>query len=276
MPGRSRLAGDRSRLLSIEQVPEWLQFNRFVLSGYRPQLNVAGALATFPQLHNESVNVWSHFIPALYFIYMALHPPVTTWIVGFAQWSYVCIFVASTIYHLFMPCCRSRGGYVRLISCDVLGALLSITVSAYSFILYGYRCTPESTVTWCASLFGLSAMAVFLAIVSFEMTVAQRFMMFGVHCVLRLVLSQVILLPKVAAQGITPSYWYHTVSFFVILTGGLFNISRVPERWVNSRLLDYVGNSHNIWHYFCWQSCYMTMLGTVHDSLEWDATDCGW
>jgi hypothetical protein len=196
--------------------------------------------------------------------------------------SIIGIFAASSTYHLMMPCCRSHEGYSRLILCDVMGALCSITTTAYSFILYGYRCTSESTVQAAAVLFGLSAAMCGLAILSLHMSVVQRFKLFGAHCLLRLVVSQWIMVPKILAQGtVSASYVQHTGSFFVILLGGLFNITRIPECWIahrpgTFRLVDIVGNSHNWWHVCCFLSCYMTLLGAYYDDVEYRETRCAW
>jgi adiponectin receptor len=269
-----------SWLLPITEVPSWVRFNRFVLTGYRPQMNVLRTASTFARWHNESVNVWTHVLPALWYVYLLWNPPVDLWTMQWTLLSFIFIFSASTMYHLFIPCCCSQDGYTRLITCDVLGALACITMSGYSFIAFGYRCTSAAEVQFYSVLFGLAASLVLLAIVSFRMTVVQRFKMFGLLCILRLILSQIILLPKVFGHGFSWSYTYHTLSFFMMLIGGLFNISRVPERWVSPhsslRWVDYIGNSHNIWHLFCFASAHMTMLGAIHDGEEYASTVCPW
>jgi adiponectin receptor len=265
-----------SQLVGIDQVPPWLRFNRFILSGYRPQLGMPAAAKTLLRWHNETVNVWTHLLPALGCAYMLIAPPVDVWTMQWTLASFIFIFGASVIYHLFMPCCRSDDDYARLISCDVVGALTCVTMSAYSFIHYGYRCTPEATRTNVGTLFGISAAFLALAIFTFRMSVAQRFRAFGVHCIVRLLLCQYIMFPKVLRFGFTRSYVYHTTSFFVILLGGLFNVSRVPERWlpVTSRWIDFIGNSHNWWHLMCIGSGALTILGAVYDIVEYEETSC--
>jgi predicted membrane channel-forming protein YqfA (hemolysin III family) len=276
-PNWSHASEDLS-LVGIHAVPPWLRFNRFILSGYRRQLTFIAALRTFAQLHNESVNVWSHFFPALWFVYLIFNPWANSWIMMWSLASFVLIFGASTVYHLFMPCCRSHAGYSRLICCDVVGALVSITTSGYSFILYGNRCADERVVLACGVVFGISATVILLCVATFTMTVAQRFQLFGLHCLLRLAISQAIMLPRVFEHGLTKNYVYHTASFFVIMLGGVFNVSRVPERWLPKtwRWIDYIGNSHNIWHYFCVQSCLLTMQGALYDQLEYHNVRCSW
>ena len=57
------------------EAPAFSFHNRFILSGYR--INFKSAKSLFKSifmLHNESVNIWSHLLGALFFIILALHP----------------------------------------------------------------------------------------------------------------------------------------------------------------------------------------------------------
>ena len=59
----------RLRLLAYEDVPEWYQDNEFIRHGYRPVLCSARvSFASWLYLHNESVNILSHLIPAIGFL----------------------------------------------------------------------------------------------------------------------------------------------------------------------------------------------------------------
>jgi adiponectin receptor len=61
----------RPVLLSFDEMPEWFQreSNKWILHGYRP---ISGsALASFcswSYIHNESANIYSHLIPAVFFL----------------------------------------------------------------------------------------------------------------------------------------------------------------------------------------------------------------
>ena len=48
------------RLLSWKCCPPWLQFNPFILEGYRCELSTYDCVNSLFYLHNESVNVFSH------------------------------------------------------------------------------------------------------------------------------------------------------------------------------------------------------------------------
>lgn len=267
-------SADRRRLVSWEQVPAWLQFNRYIRTGYRQQLDALPAFWTLFSVHNESINVWSHLLPVFGFLYLLFHPMSDALMFRVCILSFLAIFSASTTYHLFMPCCRSTGGYTRLISCDVVGALVSITTSGYSFILYGDKCASDLKVAAIAGLFGLSAAVLLFAILASKLSVAGRVRLFGVHCLLRLALCQILLLPKYQRNGMSNALMYHSVSFFVLFAGGVVNATRVPERWIRARWLDFIGNSHNIWHAACIYSCWLSMLGCYWDQVEYNGTIC--
>ena len=263
------------RLLHWHEAPPWLQFNRWIKTGYRPSMTPAACFSSVFSMHNEWGNIWTSILPAVYFMYtlfgsVFLWPSL--WITQAIHFSMVLIYVASTCYHSLMPCCRSHDGYQRLLSCDVIGALASITMSGYSFILYGNRCVDVMTTRICAIFFAFSAIFVLWCITRSKMTVQRRVATFGVHCVVRLLLAQFLLYPKLA-QGHPDSYWYHTVSFFVLMTGGIINGTRVPERWMhgkNLRWVDFIGNSHQWWHLCTIGSALLTLEGSRNDLIEYE------
>lgn len=54
------------RLLSYDEIPPWYQDNECIRHGYRPETNSAPAcFASWSYLHNETVNIYSHLIPAV-------------------------------------------------------------------------------------------------------------------------------------------------------------------------------------------------------------------
>lgn len=48
------------RLLKYQDIPHHLQFNPYVLTGYRPQLNLWESVRSLSYYHNETVNILSH------------------------------------------------------------------------------------------------------------------------------------------------------------------------------------------------------------------------
>lgn len=63
--------GGRPTLLSFGEMPEWFQHdnNEWILHGYRPiSGSVRASFRSWCYLHNETVNIYSHLIPAVVFL----------------------------------------------------------------------------------------------------------------------------------------------------------------------------------------------------------------
>ncbi|PTB71301.1 mPR-like GPCR protein, partial [Trichoderma longibrachiatum ATCC 18648] len=65
----SRASKTVTVLLSFGELPEWHQDNEFILHGYRPISGSAKvSFRSWLYIHNESVNIFSHLIPAVVFL----------------------------------------------------------------------------------------------------------------------------------------------------------------------------------------------------------------
>ena len=61
----------RPILLSFDEMPEWFrrESNQWILDGYRPISGSAHAsFCSWSYIHNESVNIFSHLVPAVFFL----------------------------------------------------------------------------------------------------------------------------------------------------------------------------------------------------------------
>jgi adiponectin receptor len=61
----------RTVLLSFDKMPEWFQrgSNQWILGGYRPiSGSVHASFWSWSYIHNESVNIYSHLVPAVFFL----------------------------------------------------------------------------------------------------------------------------------------------------------------------------------------------------------------
>ena len=48
------------RLFRLESCPPWLQFNKFILGGYRCHLSTSQCVESLFYIHNETFNIYSH------------------------------------------------------------------------------------------------------------------------------------------------------------------------------------------------------------------------
>lgn len=52
-----------------DDLPDWQKDNQFIRTGYRPESNsIKRSFASLSYLHNETVNIFSHLIPAIGFL----------------------------------------------------------------------------------------------------------------------------------------------------------------------------------------------------------------
>lgn len=59
--GSDRSADGALNLVKFDEVPAYLQFNQYVLNGYRPpNLTVSQCLASLLYFHNETINIMTH------------------------------------------------------------------------------------------------------------------------------------------------------------------------------------------------------------------------
>ena len=105
------------RLLWFYELPEWFQLgnNEWVRDGYRPMSNsIRASFRSWFYLHNETVNIYSHLIPAVVFLLGEYHvlqclagqyPRVTSAdLVAFSCFmltATIC-FASSALYHTLM------------------------------------------------------------------------------------------------------------------------------------------------------------------------------
>ena len=136
------------------ELPSWQQDNQYILSGYRPQSNsFKRSFKSLTYLHNETVNVYSHLIPAFGFtilalvLYLVVTPRYET-IEKADIYAFACFFAGEAIclgmsatYHLISnhsPLIARFGNKL-----DYVGIVAAITGSFIPSIYYGFYCHPH-------------------------------------------------------------------------------------------------------------------------------------
>nr|XP_020766077.1 progestin and adipoQ receptor family member 4 isoform X2 [Odocoileus virginianus texanus] len=221
------LAGPR--LLDWASSPPHLQFNKFVLTGYRPASSGSGCLRSLFYMHNELGNIYTH---------------------------------GSVLYHLFM--CHKGGSpvYTRLLALDMCGVCLINTLGALPIIHCTLACRP-----WLrpAALLGytlLSGVAGWRALTA--PSTSARLRAFGWQAGARLLVFGAR--GAGLGSGAPGSLRCYLRMDALALLGGLVNVARLPERWVPGRF-DYWGNSHQIMHLLSVGSILQLHAGVVPDLL---------
>ncbi len=156
----SKASRARKVLISFDQLPEWHQDNEYILHSYRP---ISGsALVSFCSwlyIHNESVNIYSHLIPAIVFLlgewyvleYLRSRYANITgsdfFIFGFFLLTAVICLGLSTTYHTLMN--HSYGVEQLWLRLDLVGIVVLTLGDFVSGIYMVFWCEPlQRTIYW--------------------------------------------------------------------------------------------------------------------------------
>ena len=139
-------------LLPIEQAPPYAR-SQYILYWYRPKMKpMSGALTLF-RLHNETLNIWSHLLGAIWVCAMLMDtcsmPDAAVRNEGQRHATVVYLLTAlfctfsSALYHLFGGILSPRT-YRRLFNLDINGISVVIAGSYYPGLLFAFRCNPAA------------------------------------------------------------------------------------------------------------------------------------
>lgn len=140
-------------LVSYEETPEWYQDNEFIRHGYRPVSNSTHAcFASWLYLHNETVNIYSRLVPAVFFLavegmfyqYLQVKYPQATLsdhaIFAFFLLTAVICLGLSTTYHTLMN--HSLQVSELLLRLDFVGIIVLTLGDFVSGIYMVFYCEP--------------------------------------------------------------------------------------------------------------------------------------
>ncbi|XP_051824680.1 progestin and adipoQ receptor family member 4-like [Antechinus flavipes] len=256
------------RLLAWAQTPSHLQFNPFVLTGYRPSSSTLGCVLSLFYLHNELGNIYIHGLALL--VFLVLLPLTIPWgQLGWGCWlggthCLACLAppAGSVLYHLFM--CHQGGSrvYTRLLALDMCGVWLANSLGALPMIHSTLTCWPRLRLVILLLYTLLSIKAGWHAVTA--RSNMARLQAFGWQAITRLLVFGIRALGVGSgAPGALPCYLRMDA---LALLGGLVNVARLPESW-NPGAFDYWCNSHQIMHVLSVISILQLHAGVVPDLL---------
>ncbi|XP_075063649.1 membrane progestin receptor gamma isoform X2 [Mixophyes fleayi] len=252
------------RLLTVQQVPKVFHEDS-IICGYRsPRSSAAACVLSLFQMTNETLNIWTHFIPTWYFLWRmmsvlsspgALHDPFL--------WPLLVYMLSCCIYPLMSTCAHTfnvMSTQARHI-CFLLDYGALSLYSLGSAIAYSAYVFPDR---WVNSTFHqwFVPCAVFNTIISTNMSCYSRFpeatrprlsKVLRTSAFAHLYLFDSIPLfyrlflcsgDDCAHNAALTMHIWHTV--FAFLTGFLF-ATHLPERLAPG-CFDYVGHSHQLFH----------------------------
>ncbi|KAJ5078461.1 adiponectin receptor protein [Anaeramoeba ignava] len=248
-------------LFDADNVPHrHVGFTKFVKTGYRMNFNIALCFKSVFKLHNQTLNIWSHFLGFLVFIGITIYiysskTPVTTSktneiIMGVYIAGTLLCFSTSTIYHIFE--CYSVKAYKALFIVDLTGVIVMIETSYLPIIFYNF---PKHNFFRNFYLIIMGLLGIFLIyLIWFQRSFMdshpyfRTFAFFGV-CGFTVVplIHMLIIIPENHAINIL---WRVLVVLLIYGLGCVLIAFQIPERYSPKSRFDNFGSSHNIWH-FC-------------------------
>lgn len=165
------------RVLSIENLPKWMQLDPYIKRGYRREANsFYECFESLFYVHNELVNTWSHLAPAFFYLAMLLAtdcsilcgPAKISWIDNLVIQTHIagtgaCLFLSVSLetsyMGVWMSCrfeycgaiqsnwhrqafyhgtsCHSEEMARRSLKLDYLGIVLTISTTCISATFFG-------------------------------------------------------------------------------------------------------------------------------------------
>ncbi|UJR28454.1 hypothetical protein I4U23_009694 [Adineta vaga] len=250
------------QLYSFEMIPEYLQSNPYIRTGYRYGLTFKGCLVSLLYVNNESVNVWSHLIGAGLFIYFffcdiykgKIFPSITTttdyYFLLFYTFTVITCMLCSVVFHLFN--CISSRAFADFLKLDYCGIGFGILGSYLCGLHLTFHCYHNWRIRYETLIIGI----IFIAVIYYIHGV-KRYITRNIH---------VTLFVTISLFGIIPSlHWYYLeggwsnpfvqhffpkilILYGILTIGVLAYLTKFPERLFPG-CFDILFASHQIWHF---------------------------
>ncbi|KAI8927277.1 hemolysin-III related-domain-containing protein [Entophlyctis helioformis] len=282
----------RKRLVyyTFDESPSYLQDNDCIHTGYRAHQTYTEAWISLFHFHNESCNIWSHFLP--FFICLAgivfhfsvggLHPNASV-----ADYAVVAVYlgcaaytlITSSLFHLHLGV--SREAFVLFGCLDYSGISASICGGACSISYYVLYCDPKARIGWTSALLIVNLVGIigplfkFWSGPAFRTGRAMVYLSSGaLSCspmIYFIVNHGVSQLPSTSTSFAMTGV-YLMIALYVV--GAVIYANRIPECYFPGKF-DYILHSHTIWHIFVvtamW-TLYAAVLAMMHWRLDADHT----
>jgi adiponectin receptor len=245
----------------ITEVDEHLKWNPYIWSGYRENYTFGQCLYSFFTIHNETGNVWSHFIAVLVFLWAMRYTlydillPTTPllhqmiWVAFFL--TAISCFAGSAIYHLFFP--QSITAVFWLGILDFTGIAALVLGSYFPPVFYGFYCFPFWQRLYITSISLLGTVT--LVTPWFRFFHSQRYLAIRVSLYAMVAVAGIV--PAVHSYFLLQTLSYDSsfdevyrrlyIMYGLYTLGVFFYMSKFPESRFPGKF-DIWLNSHQWWH----------------------------
>ncbi|XP_063542517.1 progestin and adipoQ receptor family member 4 [Cydia strobilella] len=263
-------------LLHWRDMPQHLQFNPYVLTGYRPLQSWAGCVGSLFYFHNETINILTHGVSLVYIL--AVLPGLLPWGGGSGAWflslchllGALAPWCGSFLYHLFMNHARGEQLYHRLLQLDMLGIWVSQSIGAIPMVTATVHCAPAPLRYSVLAVYSLgSLLGLYKAMRAWSPW--ERRLCFAAPFCMRVLLAGA---RAARLGGGCPHAILHVfLQDAVSLGGGVIGAMHIPEKWFPGAV-DRCLNSHNIMHVLVVLAVYSMHQVTTLDLAWMSRVDC--
>ena len=268
---------DNNILFNIEEIPTWYKDNEYITNNYRRWgLGWCHYFKSIFQIHNETLNIWTHLLGAFLFIFLLFYTNISGLVkeplgdvisINIFLLSAILCFSFSTIMHIFHPI--SDHHCKKLLKMDYIGISLLILGSYGPFIYYAFYCQQTIQIIYYVllNIFGLCAIIT---------TSYERFQKPSYRCqrssifvclvasVIVPIIHRIILNP-LKQDDFVIEMEYYILSLFFYLLGLVFFVSRVPERFFTNCNCCFL--SHQIFHVLIIIGALITYEGIIQTHI---------
>eukprot|EP00736_Rhodelphis_marinus_P005841 Rmarinus@m.29315 len=250
-------------IVHISQTPKWLR-SLDIHHGYRVNHSVSQCITSLFSLHNETVNVWSHLVPGIVFIYLGVYEAHSAFwelenhkfrdaiILSIFLFSTSACMFFSAAYHLF--CCVSESLFYKLRGLDFFGIFFACGGSFLSGTHFVFMCDEKLRDFYTTVL----VLSLALAVISMRMPIFHshrfkwiRILIFAVACGAGVVPTLHFLYVHNFDFANSPELQFYIPPIILCYScyaiGMAWYISRFPECCAPGRF-DYFFASHQFWH----------------------------
>ncbi|CCH61360.1 hypothetical protein TBLA_0E03060 [Henningerozyma blattae CBS 6284] len=249
------------RLYTWDEIPVWQHDNEYIYTGYVRETNsMKESFLSLFYIHNESVNIYTHLIPAFCFLSMLLFNtygvkphPTTTYgdyvaIDLFFIGAFTCLGLSSTFH-----CFKSHSLKISVFGnkLDYLGIVILISTSLISVLYFGYHDDPFifyifSGITLCFGIAcGIASLKDKFRTREWRPYRAALFVLFGLSGVLPIIAG-------IMKYGIREVFERVQLKWIIwegvlYIFGAFLYGARFPEKFMPGKV-DIWGQSHQIFH----------------------------
>lgn len=243
----------RRTTVTVTDITSDFRRRNHIYSGYRLETkSTPESLKTWFAIHNETGNIWTHLLSAIYYIYVLAQVALTTeenhkawdkFFLALQAFGGIVVFGCSTGFHTMENHCSSQKWYFL----DIFGQVFAICSAFASLLYFTFWNEPQ-----------LQQIYLGLFVIAFSTTLYILFKKTDSFLQWKeLWLSGwigAVLIPLAHAvclesdHGVTAGHLpLFVAGMLMAATGALLYITALPEAWFPGQF-DIWGHSHQLWH----------------------------